>query len=161
MNISNAIPTHKKNRYMLIVLSFLVLEVVSFLFLYGIWFGLLGMEKLTWYSFTFFLTHFMLMLYWISRVHTLTDKLYQSAAGLAGYVCLLLFLLVTSLLTSGSTGFSDAMGLWLATPFMILGILCATIVCLPQQLYRRIIIGLCLSPFVFWFCVTVPRLILK
>ncbi len=153
--VINAVRT--KNYYMLIALSFLVLEVVSFLLLYG----LIPVDRSLWYSFSFFLSHFLLMIGWIGKESEVPAMLRLSAAGIGGYFCLLFFIIVTSLLLSGTTGLSDAVGLWLATPSMLSGIVCATVVCLPKHLYQRIVLGLCLSPLVTWFCSKVPALILN
>lgn len=145
------------NRYMSIALSVLVLEVVSFLVLYG----LFPQAQLTWYSFTFFLSHFLLMLFWSAKAGSRPEILQEGLAGAGGYLCLLAIIVIASLLRGESPGLSEADGLWLATPFFLSGIVCAALVCIPRQLYQRIILGLCLSPFVMWFCISVPGLILN
>ena len=139
------------NRYLSIALSVLVLEVVSFLVLYG----LFPRARFPLFTVSFLVSHFLLMLWWMRGEAGRAGILRVAAAGLGGYVFQLAFVFLVSLLAGGVEGVSEVPpGLLLAAPFMALGIVCAALVGMGRQLYQRILIGLLLSPFVTWICIS-------
>jgi hypothetical protein len=146
-----------KNRYMSIVLSVVILEIASYFILYG----LFPRAQLVWHSSIFLISHFLLMLFWMAKCHTIAHILLTASAGIGGYLCQMAIFVVSSLLLGGTTGLSEANGLWLATPFSLAGIICAMAVCLPPQRYQKILLGLCLTPFAIWLCSALPSHILN
>ena len=141
----------RMNRYALIVLCVAVLEIASYLLLYG----LFPRARFPLFTVSFLVSHFLLMLWWMRGEAGRAGILRVAAAGLGGYVFQLAFAFLVSLLAGGVAGVSEVPpGLLLAAPFMALGIVCAALVGMGRQLYQRILIGLLLSPFVAWICMS-------